>query len=70
MTKATPKHAQPPEGAAVSAWRGYQRYACTKCEYDTLDRTKFVDHWAAAHPEPLDDFAEAAAPVAETLAED
>lgn len=65
-----------PAGATVTNWRGYMRYECTRCAYDTLDRAKFADHWATAH-QPLEqhaeeapDVVEAPAAVTETVAED
>lgn len=38
-----------PDGATVTSWRGYVRYACTACPFDTLDPAKFADHWRQVH---------------------
>ena len=65
-----------PAGAAVTSWRGYTRYQCTACAYDTLDRAKFEDHRRLAHTslETHEDerpaYSEADAPIGETKAED
>ena len=32
------------DGAVVSSWRGYKRYACTTCAFDSLDLEKFQEH--------------------------
>ena len=66
-----------PEGAAVDSWRGYTRYQCTACLYDTLDLEKFEDHYRTAHgaleshadPKPVFD-ATPPAPVGETFVQE
>lgn len=65
-----------PDGATVTKWRGYVRFGCTACGYDTLDPDKFADHWRTVHGSleqheidapPLPD---PPAPAGETLVED
>lgn len=46
-TKPKPKPA--PEGAIVTSWRGYTRYECTECAFDTLNQQVFEDHYRLAH---------------------
>lgn len=58
MSKATPKAPDVPAGATLGSWRGIPTYCCTKCGYDTVERTKFEDHYAVAHPEPQDHWTE------------
>lgn len=41
--------AMTPEGAAVGNWRGYTRYQCTACAFDTLSLATFEDHYRNAH---------------------
>lgn len=65
-----------PEGAVVTSWRGYTRYGCTACQFDTLSPEQFADHWRQAHTPletheaPAPAFETAPAPVGETRAED
>lgn len=65
-----------PEGAEVGSWRGYVRYQCTACDYDTLDLGKFEDHYRTAHgslESHADDapaFVEAPAPAGETFVQE
>lgn len=41
------------EGVIIGSWRGVQQYRCRLCEYDTLERQKFEDHFRLVHP-PLE----------------
>lgn len=72
MTKAKPAA---PVGAAMTTWRGYVRFACTRCAYDTLDPEKFADHWRMTHgslethADERPPFTPAVAPAGEQLAE-
>lgn len=65
-----------PEGASVANWRGYVRFACTRCPFDTLDPDKFADHWRLAHTPletheaPAPAFETAPQPIGETRAEE
>lgn len=65
-----------PEGATVGSWRGYTRYECTACAYDTLSAEAFAEHYRNTHGSleaHIDDkpaHVEAASVAAETLAED
>lgn len=34
----------------TSEWRGWPRYQCRLCPFDTLDEQQFVAHFAGAHP--------------------
>ena len=34
----------------TATWRGEKVYRCRLCAFDTLDRAKFEDHFAKAHP--------------------
>lgn len=77
MTKAKTKDPTAPEGAEISSWRGYLRYQCTACAFDTLDADKFADHWTMrhgsleSHADPVPDFAEATSPpVGETFVQE
>ena len=64
------------EGAVVSSWRGYKRYACTTCAFDSLELEKFQEHQRncttcnplVAPSDPA--FKEASAPAGETFVQE
>ena len=41
------------EGVLLGSWKGLTAYRCSQCNYDTLEKAKFIDHYARAHP-PLE----------------
>lgn len=55
--------------AITDTWRGWPRYRCRLCPFDTLEEPKFIDHMIGAHPllEVID--GGKAAPVVEPVAE-
>lgn len=61
--KKEPDKSAAPDGATLGSWRGLTTYCCTKCGYDTVERAKFEDHYAVAHPALQDHFEEAPAPI-------
>lgn len=44
----------PSREPVISEWCGHDRYACPVdgCAFDTLERERFDEHLAAAHPLP------------------
>lgn len=58
-----------PEGVVLGKWRGYRQYTCSVCGWDTLDRAKFIDHFATLHPplEVIEGFKEAPPAEGETF---
>ncbi|MCG3176907.1 MAG: hypothetical protein MOGMAGMI_01871 [Candidatus Omnitrophica bacterium] len=68
---ATPK-AEEIEGVLLGSWRGMVQYRCRLCPFDTLDRQRFIEHFANVHPplEVIDGFAPADPPVGETAVEE
>ena len=68
MTKKTQQTEDTPY--ILSKWRDYKRYACRLCAFDTLEREKFVSHFASIHP-PLEviDMDPPAAPLEELVEE-
>lgn len=74
MTKA--QKPLPPEGADLSSWRGYTRYQCSACSFDTLDPEKFADHYRnlhgswESHADAAPAFVEAPSPVGEHVVQE
>ena len=68
----TKKKTEEIEGVLLGNWRGVVQYRCRLCPFDTLDRQRFIEHFAAMHPplEVIDGFVPADPPVGETLVEE
>ena len=49
------------EGVILGSWRGVEQYRCRLCQFDTLEKEKFIDHFANMHPplEVIEGFKEA-----------
>lgn len=71
MTRAKNKApAEEIDGVLVGNWRGVVQYRCRLCPFDTLNRERFLEHFATVHP-PLEviegAFEPAEPPVGETF---
>jgi hypothetical protein len=37
------------EGVILGSWRGVEQYRCRLCQFDTLEKQQFIDHFANMH---------------------